>query len=374
MAEIARQWNDAIATLPQPHFLQTRQWAQIKAAVGWKADALAWDAAGRMVAENAGSDDPAAAALVLTRSVRVKGIDSGLKLSYLPKGPLLDWGNETLRRNVLGDLEAFARSRGAFLLKIDPDVLCGTGIPGQGGTDHPLGSEVAAELARMGWNYSSEQIQFKNSVWVDLRPDEEILLAKMKQKTRYNIRLAQRKGVQVRRGGKADYPLLFRMYAETSLRDGFVIRNREYYFDLWGIFQEAEMADMLIAEVNGEAVAALVLIRFGRKATYFNGMSRQAYREWMPNYLLQWEAMRLAKAEGCEIYDLWGAPEVFSEGDPLWGVYRFKEGLGGEVVRTIGAWDLPLRKIPYQFYTRVYPQLMRWMRRKGNQQTRTVVE
>ena len=130
------------------------------------------------------------------------------------------------------------------------------------------------------------------------------------------------------------------------------------------------MAEALIAEVGGEPVAAVIILRFAGTAWYLYGMSRALHREKMPNHLLQWEAIRRAKAYGCQVYDLWGAPDEFSEEDPLWGVYRFKEGLGGRLVRTIGAWDLPVQPGYYRLFTQVIPRLMEWMRWRGVARTR----
>jgi lipid II:glycine glycyltransferase (peptidoglycan interpeptide bridge formation enzyme) len=160
------------------------------------------------------------------------------------------------------------------------------------------------------------------------------------------------------------------MYAHTSVRDGFVIREREYYLHTWQTFIQAGMAEPLIAEVDGQAVAGVVIFRFGGRAYYLQGMSLDEHREKMPNVLLQWEAMRRARAAGCTVYDLWGAPEVFDESDPLWGVFRFKRGLGAQVLRTLGAWDLPLRPFFYQLYTHTLPRLLDWMRRRGRQRAR----
>jgi lipid II:glycine glycyltransferase (peptidoglycan interpeptide bridge formation enzyme) len=99
-------------------------------------------------------------------------------------------------------------------------------------------------------------------------------------------------------------------------------------------------------------------------------MSRDEHREKMPNYLLQWEAMRRAKTLGCQIYNLWGAPNEFDESDDLWGVFRFKEGLGGYVLRTIGAWDFPAKPVMYKFYTQTLPKIMDVMRVRGKVRTR----
>jgi lipid II:glycine glycyltransferase (peptidoglycan interpeptide bridge formation enzyme) len=125
--------------------------------------------------------------------------------------------------------------------------------------------------------------------------------------------------------------------------------------------------------VEGEPVAGLVLFVFAGRAWYFYGMSREVHREKMPNYLLQWEAMRLAKSLGAKEYDLWGVPEVFDESDPMWGVFRFKEGLGAQVVRTLGAWDFPVYPLGYRLFTRVLPRLLDVMRWRARRQLRREV-
>jgi peptidoglycan pentaglycine glycine transferase (the first glycine) len=212
---------------------------------------------------------------------------------------------------------------------------------------------------------------------LDLTLTEEELLANMKQKTRYNIRLASRKGVVIRPGTITDLELLYRMYNETSVRDGFVIRGEQYYTTLWQSFMSSlpessviPVAEPLIAEVEGVPVAAVIVFRFSRKAWYLFGMSTQVQRELMPNYLLQWEAIKRAKIAGCSVYDLWGAPDNFSENDPMWGVFRFKEGLGGQVLRTLGAWDLPVRPFYYKLYTEILPRLLNGMRSRGKSRAR----
>ena len=133
------------------------------------------------------------------------------------------------------------------------------------------------------------------------------------------------------------------------------------------------MAKPLIAEVDGEIVAALILFYFAGTAWYLYGMSSIEHRDKMPNYLLQWEAIRLAKKMGCSTYDLWGAPDQFNDQDPLWGVYRFKSGLGGRVVRHAGAWDFPVNKNLYRLYTLVLPKILAILRRRGNEETRQVL-
>jgi peptidoglycan pentaglycine glycine transferase (the first glycine) len=359
-------WNSLIATLPNPHILQTWEWGQVKARFGWQALPQTWrDEQGRVTA----------AALVLQRAASFLGGLIHLRILYVPKGPLLDWSDAPLRQRLLKDLSDLARRQGAIFVKIDPDVVLGEGFPGQpGALEFEQGQAIQSELRAAGWRFSEEQIQFRNTVLVDLNLSEDELLGRMKQKTRYNIRLAERKGVKVRIGDVSDLEMLYRLYAETSIRDGFVIRDEAYYRAVWETFLQAGMAELLIAELQSpgvppEPLAGLLLFHFAGRAWYLFGMSSERQRQLMPNYLLQWEAMRRAKNAGCQVYDLWGAPDHLNENDRLWGVYRFKEGLGGYVVRTLGAWDLPVRPLQYRLYTQVLPRLLNGMRRRGKSKT-----
>jgi lipid II:glycine glycyltransferase (peptidoglycan interpeptide bridge formation enzyme) len=379
----SKTWNSIISKLPNPHFLQTYEWGQVKAKYGWQPIYLAWDEAGKMKEERDADhlssfvSPPSAAALILKKTIPMGGMAARLSILYAPKGPLLDWTNESLRNRVLTDLQAFAKRQGAIFLKMDPDVVLGTGVPSseEDVTDQQ-GQLVTSELKRRGWRYSSDQIQFRNTVLIDLSLSEEELLARMKQKTRYNVRLAEKKGVVLRVGNSEDLGMLYKMYAETSVRDGFVIRDEGYYQTVWNLFLNSNepTCEPLIAEVDGEPVAAIFVFCFAKRAYYVYGMSRHAHREKMPTYFLQWEAMKRAKAQGCTVYDLWGAPEVFDESDSMWGVYRFKEGLGGKVARTLGAWDFAPNPFWYKLYSEVIPRALDIMRSRGKAKVRQALE
>ncbi|MEX2143761.1 MAG: peptidoglycan bridge formation glycyltransferase FemA/FemB family protein [Anaerolineales bacterium] len=363
MLPIPESWNTIISQLPNAHLLQTKEWGQAKQPFGWQAYYKTWQGEdGQLVA----------AAQILQRSLRIPGTSKSLCICYVPKGPLLrDWSDEALRARVLGDLVAFARELGAFFIKVDPDLALGTGVPGEATeVDDFLGKTIQTELQTSGWRFSNEQVQMRNTMFIDLSKTQEQLLADMKQKTRYNLRLAERKGVKVRRGSAQDFDQLYAMYAETSVRDGFVIRSEEYYRAVWNSFLDAGILIPLVAEVEGQPVAGLMLFIFGSQSWYLYGMSRNMARDWMPNYLLQWEAIKASQAAGCQTYDLWGAPDEFSEHDPMWGVYRFKQGLGAFPVRHIGAWDQPLQPLVYSLYTRVLPRLIALMRWRGRGLTR----
>ena len=175
--------------------------------------------------------------MILKRTIPIRGLSARLSALYAPKGPLLDWKNESLRKRVLDDLQSFAKKQGAIFLKVDPDVVLGTGIPGaDDSSEESRGADIQSELARRGWVYSSDQIQFRNTAIIDLTASEEEMLARMKQKTRYNVRLAEKKGVAMRVGATDDLSMLYKMYAETSVRDGFVIRDENYYLTVWKMF------------------------------------------------------------------------------------------------------------------------------------------
>jgi lipid II:glycine glycyltransferase (peptidoglycan interpeptide bridge formation enzyme) len=342
-------WETALARLPQAHALQSWTWGQFKSRWGWEALPLTMTVAGNHWG-------PIAAALVLKR--RLPRLP--FCVLYVPKGPVLDYRDASLRRRVLSQLEQLAKRERAIFIKIDPEVARGWGLEHE--RVSPLGAAVTRELTGRGWLPSDDQIQFRNTVELPLEAGEEQLLAAMKPKTRYNIRLAARRGVVVRPGTPADFPIIVEMYQETAARDGFAIRPAAYYLDGWTALYDAGMGRPLVAEVEGRPVAAVIIVRFGERAIYMYGASRDEARERMPNHLLQWEAIRWARAQGCKVYDFWGAPDEFNEEDRMWGVWRFKSGFNGEVVRFIGAWDYPARPLWYRFYTRAMPRYLNLLR------------
>jgi lipid II:glycine glycyltransferase (peptidoglycan interpeptide bridge formation enzyme) len=285
-----------------------------------------------------------------------------LSLTYVPKGPILDYSDALRLRQVLSLLEQHANEQRSLFIKIDPDIWLNRAIANVASLYDA--TRVLEIFEQHGWRPSAEQIQFRNTLIIDLTQNEDELLANMKAKTRYNVRLTSRRGVHARSGHESDLQTFYRLYYETSQRDGFVIRPSAYYLDLWAEFLRVGRAHVLLAEVGGETIAGLILFHFGQSAWYMYGASNTQHRNLMPNYLLQWEAIRRAKALGCTQYDMWGAPDHFDENDPLWGVYRFKSGFGGETMQGIGAFDFsPLPRL-YWFYTATMPWVLTLMRRR----------
>jgi len=268
-------WNSLIANLPNPHVLQTWEWGQFKSHYGWQPVFLTWRGdqviveREKCLSDNFSSSPVTAAALALQRGILLSKLRLPIKVLYLPKGPGLNWDDLDLRARVLEDLQFFAKQQGAIFLKIDPDVWLGSGIPGQAGfTEQPDGLALVSTLKARGWLFSPEQVQFRNTVILDLNLTETELLERMKQKTRYNINLSRRKGVTIRPGTEADLDMLYQMYAETSVRDGFIIREEQYYLHLWSTFMQSSSptAQPWVAEVDGEPVAGMVLFRFAERA------------------------------------------------------------------------------------------------------------
>ena len=352
--ESAIAWQKILQELPAAHALQSWTWGDFKSRWGWSAQRLTLN-------DIDGNNKIVAAAQILKRQVpRLSN-----SILYVPKGPLFETDNPSLRGRLLAELEQWAKREKAIFIKIDPEIIRYWGPAKE--RESAVGAQFVHELQERGWRFSSEQIQFRNTVELDLTKTEDELLAAMKSKTRYNIRLAGRQGITVRQGTEKDFSTVAAMYQETAQRDGFTIRPLEYYLDAWTSFYKAGMALPLLAEYEGAPLAGLILVHHENRTIYMYGASTNYERNRMPNYLLQWEAIRWAKAAGCTTYDFWGAPNEFVESDPLWGVWRFKDGFQGEVVWHVGAWDYPARPFWYWTYTRILPRYLNFLRSRNQE-------
>lgn len=282
-----------------------------------------------------------------------------LKAVYVSKGPALDYADTELAGQVFDELEARAKRFGVVWLKIDPDVIAATGLPDSADDrSDETGRAIERTLRKRGWRFSDSQPQFRNTLTIDLNRSEDEILAAMSGSARRKIRIAGKQGVAVRQASIDDLPLLYRLYQVTGERDGFLIRPFEYYRRAWEQFMRAGLAQAFIADYQSQAIAQAILFHFGRKCWYFYGASANEERKRMPNYLLQWEAIKWAKARGYAIYDMWGAPDAFDESDRMWGVYQFKRGFRGQLTRHIGAWDFAARPTMYYVYMQALPRML----------------
>jgi len=182
-------------------------------------------------------------------------------------------------------------------------------------------------------------------------------LARMKQKCRYNVRLAEKREINVRPWQDLDG--FHRLMQITGGRDGFGVHSPEYYRRAYELFHPAGMAELLVAEYAGRPLAALMVFALGQRSYYLYGASSEEERNRMPAYLLQWRAMQWARQRGCQEYDLWGIPDFDEDhleagfetrADGLWGVYRFKRGFGGQVKRAAQALDRVYSPLLYRLF------------------------
>ena len=323
-------WTGFLTRHPDAHLLQTGEWGELKSAFGWKPV--------RLVRGENGVQ-------ILFRKLPL-----GLTLGYIPKFSIRPNGfafNEELWREV----DSVCKKNRAIFLKLEPDLW----------TDQEPDTPALSSVE--GWGLtlrtSPHNIQPPRTIIVDIEGNEEAILARMKQKTRYNIRLAEKKGVIVRAWD--DIESFHKMMLLTGGRDGFGVHSREYYQRAYDLLHPKQMGELLVAEYDGKPLAALFVARYGNRAYYLYGASTDEERNRMPTYLLQWEAMRWAKVHGCEEYDLWGVPDedettleakFETRHDGLWGVYRFKRGFGGEVKRAVQAMDRVYNPLLYWAYLR----------------------
>ncbi len=302
------EWIAFTAAHPEMHLLQSAPWASLKEAFGWRARFVISGEAG---------------ALVLFRKLA-----PGLSLAYIPKGPIGDPAP-----GLWLDIDKVCRQERAVFLKLEPDRWLAD-------PDQPPDSPPP------GFILSQHGIQPPRTILLDLHGDEDEILSRMKQKTRYNIRLARRKGIKV--NASADIQTFHKLLEITSDRDEFGVHSQAYYQAGYDLFHPTGACELLLASYEGEPLAGLMVFACGERSWYLFGASTDQHRNRMPNHLLQWEAIRWARAQGCTEYDLWGIPDASTEAleaefmnrsDGLWGVYRFKRGFGGEPHRADGPWD-----------------------------------
>jgi peptidoglycan pentaglycine glycine transferase (the first glycine) len=316
-------WDSFISANPCGHLLQSWGWGELKASAGWHPLRLAlWDTQREQIV---------AAAQVLRRTPHYLPLRVG-HLAYIPKGPVFDWSGSDvsgLMQTFFSHLHTKLVQQGALALQAE--FACEV--------ESPESKLLIREVQAMNFR-RVQPIQPGRTIVLDLTPDEDILLANMKEKWRYNIRLAGRKGVQIRVAETVeDVVKWYGLLQTTSMRDRFGIHTREYYLRAWQLFAPRKQARLLLAHYNGQFLAGIFVGLMAKQAVYLYGASSNELRQLMPNYLLQWEAIRWAKQAGASTYDFWGIPETDEQSEAMAGVYRFKSGWGGNIVRFPGNYE-----------------------------------
>lgn len=318
------EWNQFVVSHPHMHLLQTGEWGALKSAFGWKPL--------RIINGEAGVQ-------ILFRKLPL-----GFTIGYIPKAAVSE---SPLVHDFWHEIDVVCKRNRTVFLKLEPDAW------EDGSPNNKL------RITNYQLRISPHNIQPPRTMMIDISGTEEEILARMKQKTRYNIRLAEKKGVTVRAWD--DLAAFHEMMLVTGGRDGFGVHSLEYYQRAYELMHPKGMCEVLVAEYEGKPLAVLFVACHGSRAYYLYGASTDEERNRMPTYLLQWEAMKWAKARGCEDYDLWGVPdedEAILEAnfekrhDGLWGVYRFKRGFGGQLKRAVQAMDQVYHPLLYWAYTK----------------------
>ncbi|GAC1384215.1 MAG: peptidoglycan bridge formation glycyltransferase FemA/FemB family protein [Ktedonobacteraceae bacterium] len=342
-------WNDFVAASECCNITQSYEWAELAPHLDAEAMRIG-------VVDNAGNLCAAMLMLISVAPILRR------VYFYAARGPVIDEPNSPAMTVLLNFVKAEAHKRGAFMLKVEPGVKDGD-------------SRWLTALQKHGFRPTPYYSHIRHEWVLDLRPDEKTLLAGMKEKWRYNIRLAGRKGVTVRHGeGKADFDTFYRLYQTTSKRDQFFIHDKSHYEDVMRLYSEGDRAALLLAEYEGEAIAAIVVLRFGRWSWYMYGASANEQRNLMPNHLLQWTGMQWARSHGCWYYNFRGIPDVLEEGQELWGVYVFKRGFNGYALRSLETHDLAYQPLIYEVYRRLL-DVKRWRdKRQWERQAKRKIE
>lgn len=251
-------------------------------------------------------------------------------IGYFPKGPMPD-------KKMVEALREIGRKKNAAFIKVEPNVIAIENLKASR-------SNLEVKIENLGLIPSKKSLFTKYNFLIDLTKTEEQLLAAMHPKTRYNIGVAQKKGVEIYESTKdEDFEIYLKLYFETTKRQKYFGHTPGYHKLLWETLTLSKMARLLIAKYMGKPLVAWMLLNFGDTIYYPYGGSSVEYKEVMASNLVAWEAIKLGKKMGMRVFDMWGAlaPDA-SENDPWYGFHRFKTGYGPEHVEYIGTYDLVL--------------------------------
>ena len=317
-------WNHFVEGASVGYITQTYEWADLSEHLGVE------------ILRLGALEDSALRGAMIVLVGKVAPI--GAPYLYVPRGPVVEDPGSPAMRALITEARRLARARGAFMLKIEPNVP-------------DLDATWLTALRKLGFRRNPYATHPRRSWVVDVRPSEEQLLANMKMTWRYNVRAAERKGVHIREAtSEEDLDTWYGLYQETAQRDGFFIHPKEHYAKVLKLYRERGAGVHFLAEVEGEAIAGLIVCKCGTVATSMYSASSNRQREKRPNHLLQWTGMRWAKAHGCDLYDFRAIAEKLEPTEPDYSLYTYKEGFGGYSVLTLESHDLPFNRPVYWAY------------------------
>lgn len=311
------EWDTFVAAQPKAHVLQLSAWADLKRPYGWSSTRVGLERYGKM----------AAGAQILFRPLPLR---LGT-MAYVAMGPYITHTDQ--RQPLWQAIDQAAKQYSAAFLKWEP------GLYERGEAPHDFG--------RYGFRESAHTIQPPRTIVIDLAADDDTILARMNQGTRRKIRQSEKAGIRYFEASRADVPRFTNMMRETGARSAFGVHEAGYYALAYDLFVP-QYATLILAEHEGDDLAGIMVFAVGRRAWYLYGASSSIKRNLMAAYGVQWAAIQWAKRRGCLEYDMWGVPDEEPEtleaqfenrSDGLWGVYGFKRGWGGQVIRSAGTWD-----------------------------------
>lgn len=268
----------------------------------------------------------------------------GKKYWYCPRGPVVDDQlpvavHQQAQEQLLREIASRAEQENVMFLKLEPPI--------ESGSRHIMKALLAPYQTQ-----PTPATQPADTWYLDLRHSDDELLEAMHPKTRYNIRLAERKGVTIRPATKpGDFDEFWRLMQRTAERDQFQQHSRAYYRQMFRLFGQSDFLTLFIAEYQHTVIAANFVVRFGDTSTYLHGASANEHREVMAPHLLQWRQILDAKRRGSRYYDFWGVAPSTASPEHRWsGITRFKQGFGGYGVSYVGSYELIFDPVWYRIY------------------------
>lgn len=306
------------------NFQQSLEWAKVK--TSWKREViLAEDSSKKIIGS----------LMVWIRKIPIFG-----NIMYSARGPVCDIHNMEILKQLTEGAKLLAQKYNAIVLRIEPDIK----------SDDTSFRNIMLEL---GYSIKDDAKNFREEIQpryvfrLDTKDKtEDEIFKNFHSKTRYNIRLATKKGVTIKDGTKEDLKDFHKIMIETGARDGFIIRPLEYFEKMYDELGPEHMK-VLMAYYEGKPISGVIPIMYGNKTWYLYGASSNKYRNVMPNYLLYWEMIKISIARGDDMFDLRGVPGVADNSN---GLYRFKKGFGAEYTEFIGELYIPFKPLTYKLY------------------------
>ncbi len=332
------EYKEFLQSHPKGHFLQSPEWAKVKS--DWKNEiVVVYDENGKIKG---------------SMSLLIRKIFGVTSMMYSPRGPVCDIHDKDTFKELVEEAKKVGKANHAFVFVVDPDV------PSEDEEFKKIAKEIGFKIKEDAKDFA-QMIQPRYVFRLNVKDKtEEELMASFHEKWRYNIRLASRKGVTVVEGGKEDLKTFHNLMLTTGVRDNFLIRPLEYFEKMYDALAPNHMK-VLLAMYNGEAIAAVIPIIYGTTVWYLYGASSNEHRNVMPNYLLQWEQIKLALNNHADIYDFRGVSGHVDETHPQYGIYKFKKGFNGDFVEFVGELSIVMNPFMNFVYNKIGKKIRAFM-------------